>query len=125
MENASAQDIKTLERLEKIIQQQKLQIEAQAKALDELQKQVAAMQSEQKKTAASGAVEKGINFVKSDNKNTKVTLYGQVNRGILFVDDGDDTTTYQVDNDNSSTRIGILGSITPSEDIEIGTKIEV
>lgn len=123
--NAAAQDTKTLDNLEKIIQQQQRQIEAQAKALEQLQKQVSAMQSEQQKIVESGATKKGINIVTSGNKNAEVTLYGQVNRGVLLVDDGDDTTTYQVDNDNSSTRIGIAGKITPSEDMEIGTKIEV
>lgn len=36
-----------------------------------------------------------------------VTLYGQINRGILAYDDGIDTETYYlIDNDTSSTRIG-------------------
>ena len=57
--------------------------------------------------------------------NAKVGLYGQVNRGVLVVDDGEKTRGHQVDNDNSSTRIGILGSANPGGDLEIGTRIEV
>jgi hypothetical protein len=30
-----------------------------------------------------------------------------------------------VDNDNSSTRIGVLGSINPNDNVEVGTRIEV
>jgi hypothetical protein len=35
-----------------------------------------------------------------------VKLYGQVNKAVLYSNDGDKGNTYLVDNDNSSTRMG-------------------
>jgi uncharacterized coiled-coil protein SlyX len=119
IKDARADDKATLERLEKIILEQQAQIEA-------LQKQVNKIQTkseETQKVIQRADSSKGL--IKSGNKNTSVTLYGQVNRGILISDDGEDTNIYQVDNDNSSTRIGIKGSAKASEALEIGTKIEV
>jgi predicted porin len=52
-------------------------------------------------------------------------LYGQVNRGVLVADDGNNTDVYHVDNDNSSTRFGLKGKAEISNDLAIGTKIEV
>ena len=50
--------------------------------------------------------------VVSDNK-LNIKLYGQVNKAVLFSDDGNNGNTYLVDNDNSSTRIGVLGMAQP------------
>ena len=36
---------------------------------------------------------------------TKLTIKGHVNRGILIVDDGDNTEVFHVDNDASRTRL--------------------
>jgi len=44
---------------------------------------------------------------------------------VLFSDDGDDSNLYLVDNDNHSTRVGLLGSIKPNDHFELGTLIEV
>ena len=63
--------------------------------------------------------------VTGGNARAGVQLYGQVNRGVLVVDDGDKRRGYQVDNDNSSTRMGILGAANPGGELEIGTRIEV
>lgn len=55
----------------------------------------------------------------------KLSISGQVNRGVLFVDDGNETEIIHVDNDNSSTRIRFVGSGAYNEDITVGTQIEV
>ncbi|MEM8570160.1 MAG: porin [Pseudomonadota bacterium] len=40
--------------------------------------------------------------------DTVIRIYGQLNQGVLVFDDGDESTSYGlVDNDNSSTRLGI------------------
>ncbi len=116
MATAMASDAETLERLEKIIKQQQTQIEV-------LQKQMSEIKAQSMDTGSMAKSPSGL--VISGKKNTSVTLYGQVNRGVMVVDDGDKTNIYQVDNDNSSTRIGILGSAKPTDGLEIGTKIEV
>lgn len=43
------------------------------------------------------------------NRVVSLTIYGQVNRGLLIWDDGDDSDAYVVDNDLSSTRFGFKG----------------
>ena len=52
---------------------------------------------------AAGA---GAEIVKQINDSASISIYGQVNRGMMYVNDGDQTEVYQVDNDNSSSRIG-------------------
>ncbi|MCG8619709.1 MAG: porin, partial [Desulfobacterales bacterium] len=55
----------------------------------------------------------------------QLQVYGQVNRAILVTDDGTSTDLYHVDNDNSSTRIGMKGKAKINDDLTAGTKIEV
>ena len=45
-----------------------------------------------------------------DNKKVSVTLYGQVNRAALFLDDGAEKNAYVVDNNYKSSRFGVKGS---------------
>lgn len=117
-----------LEALEQLLQQEREKNEAQARTIEELQKKLDAM-------AAPGSTSVGVAdakdtetvkpVVQSGNDKVSVKLYGQLNRGVLIADDGDSTKTYQVDNDNSSTRIGLLGSVAPDADWGVGTRFEV
>jgi predicted porin/uncharacterized coiled-coil protein SlyX len=121
--SAKAADQDALDRLEAIIQQQQEQIAAQQKALERLQGEVEALkgsvpQAEVKANTDSPAA------VRADDPKAKVKLYGQVNKAVLYSDDGDQGDTYLVDNDNSSTRIGMLGSINPNDKYEFGTRLE-
>jgi predicted porin len=43
------------------------------------------------------------------NRAVSLTIYGQVNRGLLIWDDGEDSDAYVVDNDADSTRFGFMG----------------
>ena len=61
----------------------------------------------------------------SGSSNVHLSLSGQVNRGVLFVDDGNQTEILHVDNDNSSTRFRLIGSADYNDDISIGSVIEV
>lgn len=115
-------DKDTLDRLEKIIRQQQVQIEAQQKALEQLQGQVEALK-DQAATATVAADSPAA--VSTGNPKANVKLYGQVNKAVLYSNDGDKGNFYLVDNDNSSTRIGVLGSIEPDDRYEVGTRIEV
>lgn len=63
-------------------------------------------------------------YTRSGDKGVRLKLSGQINRGILFVDDGFDNETYFVDNDNSSTRFRITGSGDLGE-TEVGINFEV
>lgn len=55
----------------------------------------------------------------------KVTWYGQVNRLMLWADDGNETVFAHADNDNSSTRIGIKARGKVSDSLGVGAKFEV
>lgn len=63
--------------------------------------------------------------MQSGMDQVSLTVSGQVNRGILVTDDGDETDVFFVDNDNSSTRIRLLGDARFNEDISAGSVIEV
>lgn len=63
--------------------------------------------------------------VLSGTSNVHLSLSGQVNRGVLFVDDGNQTEILHVDNDNSSTRFRLIGTADYNEEISIGSVIEV
>jgi hypothetical protein len=122
--SAYGADQETLDRLEKIIRQQQAQIEAQQKALEQLQGEVQALKGQT--AAASVKTATGSPAaIRTGNPRGEIKLYGQVNKAVLFSDDGDRTNTYLVDNDNASTRVGLLGTIKPGDSIEIGTRLEV
>jgi len=115
-----------IDRLEHLILKQQEQIEAQAKAIEALKQQVAELKNASPPKDADSQKETPAEKVAVKPGNSKATLeiYGQVNRGVLVVDDGDETEVYQVDNSNSSTRIGINGYVRPTKELTIGTKIE-
>ena len=117
-----------LEALEQLLQQEREKNEAQARTIEQLQKQLNAIGVSAKgpaSVAGQDVAAPAKPAVQSGNDKVSVKLYGQLNRGVLIADDGDSTKTYQVDNDNSSTRIGLLGSVKPLEGWGLGTKFEV
>ncbi len=61
----------------------------------------------------------------SGRKGVKLTVSGQVNRGVLYVNNGDKDEFFHVDNDNSSTRIRFVGSGELTDDITVGSQVEV
>ncbi|PKP67399.1 MAG: hypothetical protein CVT86_01845, partial [Alphaproteobacteria bacterium HGW-Alphaproteobacteria-8] len=76
-------------------------------------------------TKVTAATTEGGALVSGGKTGVRVSLSGQVNRAVLFTDDGDSTDGFFVDNDNSSTRIRILGEADYDETTKIGTNIEV
>ena len=129
---AGAADEKMLERMEQLIKQQQAQIEAQAKALEKLQQQVEALSQkavDEAKAAAMAEVSKtpypkSVLHGKGKSDKVSVELYGQVDRAFLAADDGNSSDYYFVDNDNSSSRIGLLGEAKVNDDLTIGTRME-
>jgi predicted porin len=63
--------------------------------------------------------------VRKGNRNVSVTLYGHVNSGVLWYDNGEESDAYVVDTDTSESRIGVRGSgkITPGW--EAGYRLEI
>lgn len=114
--------------LKKLIEQQQLQLDSQAAQIADLKKQLGtpaaaapAPQMAEKKEAAPTGVEKVVN---SRLEQVDVNLYGHINRAVLWADNGDASKTYFVDNSNSQSRLGLNASVTPSEDLTVGGKLE-
>ncbi len=148
---AQGVDAAQVERLQRIIEQQQVQIEAQARLLQSLQGQVDALArsaaqatetADQASRAASQAAiqaaaaaqqaseqasqaQEPKRLVTSGKDSIKLSLSGQVNRGVLIADDGNNTHAFHVDNDNSSTRVRFVGTGNFNEDLSVGTQIEV
>lgn len=64
-------------------------------------------------------------FVLSAGKGIELKFTGQVNRGVLFTDDGENNDVFFVDNDNSSTRLNFSGKGQITEDVSAGAVFEV
>ncbi len=63
--------------------------------------------------------------VRKGNRKVSLTIYGQVNTGVMYWDNGNEDNVYVVDNDNSSTRFGLKGSAKITPDWSAGFKIEL
>ena len=104
-----------------------------ASELDDLKRQVegllgrieqleAQQQQVQEQPAAPAAAPQ---VVKSGNDRIKLTVSGQINRAVSFVDAGKESQFLNVDNDNSSTRVRWLGTGRLNDDITAGALVEV
>lgn len=60
----------------------------------------------------------------TSSDKVSVSLYGQVNRAITSVDDGNERYMNHVDNDNSSTRFGFKAKAKGSDSLTIGANLE-
>jgi hypothetical protein len=63
--------------------------------------------------------------IKSGNDKVDVKIYGQINRALMFVDDGNDSKLFHVDNNNSSTRVGLQGKVKTSDNLTVGSNFEL
>ncbi|KAJ54581.1 hypothetical protein ACMU_17905 [Actibacterium mucosum KCTC 23349] len=62
--------------------------------------------------------------IKSKTGKSEVVFYGQINRGILFADNGTEDEVFFVDNDNSSTRFGFEAKHSAGA-LSFGAKLEL
>ncbi len=63
--------------------------------------------------------------VSSGNDEVSLTLSGQVNRALLWADDGTNSRILHVDNANSSTRMRLVGTGRLNPEVGVGAQIEV
>lgn len=97
----------------------KAQIQEMSKRLQELETKQDQLEKKTDETSVDSRT------VISGKKGVKLTVSGQVNRGVLFADNGDDSDIFYVDNDNSSTRVRFIGIGELTDDITVGSQIEV
>jgi Gram-negative porin len=64
---------------------------------------------------------------KADGSGSSTTfrIYGQVNRALMFWDDGKASNAYAVDNDTSSTRVGVIGKFKAEAELAVGYRVEI
>ena len=119
--------------LEQMVKEQQRQLDTQASEIAELKEQLKAIlgatrQNQEALTAKADKKEienlKVDKMVTSSNKNVDLNLYGQINRAVLWADNGDSSRTYFVDNIFSSTRMGLNAQAGINDDLTIGAKIE-
>lgn len=122
--NAGAQsleDASSIAELKAIILRQQEQLDAQAKAIAELQQ---ALQQQKDMPVGINASAPEADAAEHENR-FDVTLYGQINRALMYVDDGNQDVLRHVDPDTSGTRFGILAQKEINDDLKVGGKFEV
>ena len=108
-------------------------IEAMQRQIEELQRQLDQLRGEVRSArtlpppppAPAPTAADGEPTVTSGNDQIKLAISGQINRAINFANDGRSTKYYNVDNDVSNSRVRFVGTGEVTEDLTIGTKIEV
>jgi cell division protein FtsB len=126
-----AVDSEKVERLERLIKEQQEQLESLQKQVNQLKKTATEAQTEDKeaktvaeeaKTTVQEPVEKAVT---SGQERVKLAISGWVNRAVNIVDDGKSTDAYFVDNDNSESRVRFVGTAKATDDLTIGSTIEL
>ena len=97
----------------------KRQVEGLLGRIEQLETQQQQVQEQPAAPAAAPQV------VKSGNDRIKLTVSGQINRAVSFVDAGKKSQFLNVDNDNSSTRVRWRGTGRLNDDINAGALVEV
>jgi uncharacterized coiled-coil protein SlyX len=130
-------DTQTIERLERMIKEQQQQLESMQRQLDQLKQtaadaQIKAKEAKSEASQATTAVQSKIEeynafrkIVSSSPGNIKLSLSGQVNRAVNIIDDGKNTDAYFVDNDASNSRVRFIGTARATDDLTVGSRIEV
>lgn len=123
---AQSADTETTQKMQRLIEQQQVQLDAQEKAIEDLKNQLRNLsKAAPQKPTPTEKLPTLQDMIKPGSDKVGVQIYGQVNRGVLYVDDGNDSEFYHVDNDNSSTRLGINAKSKTGGDLEVGAKFEV
>jgi hypothetical protein len=60
-----------------------------------------------------------------ENSGHTLRLYGQLNRAVMYWDDGRKSRTYAVDNETSSSRLGLVGTHRFVGELSAGYRIEI
>jgi len=117
-------DDNMLQELKRMIEQQQAQIDKQASEIAALKEQLGGNTEALATKADKGDTGATDKMVTSSFKNVNVSLYGQINRAMMYADNGDSSKWYSVDNTNSQTRFGLLASVESDLGWIMGGRIE-
>ncbi len=62
--------------------------------------------------------------IKSGNDKVQTKIYGEINRAVMYADDGYQDKVFHVDNTNSETKIGLSGEVAATECLTTGGNLE-
>ena len=62
---------------------------------------------------------------RGDNSERSVRIYGQLNRATMYWDDGKKSAVYAVDNETSSSRLGLMGTHPFLAELSAGYRVEI
>ncbi len=106
----------------------KAQVEALMTRIEDLearQAETAQKAEEARKAAERLPLAAPQRMVTSGKDDVSLAVSGQVNRSVLYVNDGDRDRIFHVDNDNSSTRVRWVGNARLTDDFSAGALVEV
>lgn len=63
--------------------------------------------------------------IKSGSDKVQLKLYGEINRAVMYADDGHQDKFFHVDNSNSESRVGLSGEVSASDCLTVGSNIEL
>ena len=117
------------------IEEQQNQLDAQKQLLLDLQKQLESLVKDGESKGVPAATPEvasakgpspAENVITSGGGDrAKLSLSGFVNRMVNIVDDGESTDAYFVDNDNAESRINLVGTVSATDDLTLGSRIEL
>jgi predicted porin len=128
-------DLALLQQMQKTIQQQQQQLELQAEQIRQQSENLKAMQQQVTGLQQAAPTPKPAEVtvtatpppqpLSSGNDRIRLAISGQINRAVNIVSDGSATKIYHVDNNVSNSRIRFVGSAQITDDLLLGTRIEV
>jgi predicted porin len=133
---AFAHEAGKMQELQRVIDAQQKQLDAQRQLLQGLQTQIESLAENAETTVQAPVLaedaketvlapieeERGIT---SGQERVKLSISGFVNRAVNVVDDGKDTDAYFVDNDNAESRVDFVGTARINDDLTLGSMIEL
>jgi hypothetical protein len=123
---ASANELgsRDLDAMERQLQTMERSLQEQRREIEALRREQAA-QREQQATLSAAAESAPERAIRSGNDAVKLSISGQINRGVMIVDDGDSSRLFNIDNNASSSRIRAIGEARPAPGVMIGSALEV
>jgi uncharacterized coiled-coil protein SlyX len=121
---SSMVDNDMLQELKRMIEQQQTQIDKQAAEIAALKEQLGGTNEALASKADKESVKSIDKMVTSSLSNVNLSLYGHINKAAMYVNNGDTSKWYVVDNINSATRLGLRASVETVSDWNIGGRIE-
>ena len=114
----------SMEAQQQRMEEQAAEMQRMRERLEELEAEQAATR-EAAETARTQAEElREQPLVRSGTDRVEIEISGQINRMVNVGADGENTKVYNVDNDNSSSRLRFVGRARPNDVITVGTRFE-